>query len=215
MALDYETVGEFYATLGQNLQRFVEAVGEDAAFCGDPALQLSPSEIDLEGAKPVVCLKTALAAFDAIVVQGEGAPDDAAGSHYQKFAAIRAEYGQLLAANGAFVPGHPAATNPRPEGRVWIEDDDAVATVDLANAAYGLMLRLLAHSYALPAGAEKALSIDLAIGLMRAVAPLGERADRDVDGARRTRRARRQRGSALRRQPDGRRRTRRRKCRRA
>ncbi len=37
------------------------------------------------GCKPVICVKTALAAFDAIVVQGEGAPADSADSHYQKF----------------------------------------------------------------------------------------------------------------------------------
>jgi Ferritin-like len=40
MAMDYETVGEFYAALGQRLKTFAAAVGEDAAFCGDPALQL-------------------------------------------------------------------------------------------------------------------------------------------------------------------------------
>jgi CDGSH-type Zn-finger protein/uncharacterized Fe-S cluster protein YjdI len=51
--------------------------------------------------------------------------------------------------------------------------------VDLANASYGLMLRLLAYAYALPGpSAEKSLSADLAIGLMQAVVPLAERAAR-------------------------------------
>ncbi|HEY0341670.1 MAG TPA: CDGSH iron-sulfur domain-containing protein, partial [Steroidobacteraceae bacterium] len=147
--------------------------------------QMSPNEIDLMGAKPVICSKTALAAFDAIVVQGEGAPSDSVGSHYQKFVSVREEYERLLQKNPAFVPAYPAATNPvlrrppRPEGRVWLENPDAIAVVDLANASYGLMLRLLAYAYMLPGpSAEKSLTVDLAICLMRAVVPLAERAAR-------------------------------------
>jgi hypothetical protein len=127
---DYEAVGEFYVRLQGDLRGFVEAVGEDAAFCGDPGLQLKLSEVDLDGAKVVICLKTALQAIDAIVLQGEGAPGHSDTSHFQMFAAIREEYRQLLANNPNFSPAHPAAHNPvlrpppRREGRVWIEDAD-------------------------------------------------------------------------------------------
>ncbi|MEP7126818.1 MAG: ferritin-like domain-containing protein [Byssovorax sp.] len=185
MALDYETVGTFYATLGENLRAFVAHHGEKAAFCGDPALQLGPDEVALLAARPVVCLKTALAAFTAIVEQGEGAPEHSVGSHYQKFAAIREELAALLAVNPAFKPAFPAASNPvlrrpiRSEGRVWIEDERAAATVDLANTGYALMLRLLAYSYVVPRPRpEKALSVTLALGLMRAVTHLAEHAAR-------------------------------------
>jgi CDGSH-type Zn-finger protein/uncharacterized Fe-S cluster protein YjdI len=185
MPIDYETVGAFYAALGDGLRAFVAQVGERGAFCGDRALQLSPLEIDLQGARPVICVKTALAAFDAIVLQGEGAPRHSEGSHFAKFVAVRAEYRALRERNPAFIPAHPAATNPvlrrppRPEGRVWIEDEQAAATVDLANAAYALMLRLLAYAYALPGpSAQKSSAVDLGIGLMRALAHLGERAAR-------------------------------------
>ncbi len=185
MGLDYATVGAFYATLSDNLRRFVARVGERAAFCGDPALQLSPAEIGLGGAQPVICSRTALAAFAAIVVQGEGAPADAAGSHFRAFTAIRHELAALTAANPDFRPAHPAATNPvlrspvRPAGRVWIEDETAAATVDVANATYGLMLRLVAYAYAAPRPhPHKSLAIDLALGLMRAMTPLAERAAR-------------------------------------
>ena len=185
MGIDYATVGEFYAALGDGLRGLVARVGEEAAFCGDPALQLTAAEVDLPGAKKVICLKSALAAFDAIVQQGEGSQVGSVGSHFSRFCAIRAEYQALRAANPAFEPGHPAATNPvlrrppRPEGRVWIEAEPSIATVDLANAGYGLMLRLLAYAYAVPAPhPDKALVVDLAIGLMQAVTPLGERAAR-------------------------------------
>jgi CDGSH-type Zn-finger protein/uncharacterized Fe-S cluster protein YjdI len=185
MGIDYDTVGTFYAELGEALKAFVARYGEPATFDGDPALQLSPAEVNLGGARPVRCLKTALAAFCAIVEQGEGAPQDSQNSHYQKFLGIRTELRELTAANPRFAPAFPAATNPvlrrppRPEGRVWLETPAAVATVDLANACYGLMLRLLAYAYALRSpGSEKGLIVDLAIGLMRAVMPLAERAAR-------------------------------------
>lgn len=185
MPLDYDTVGDFYAELSAGLSALVASAGESAAFCGDPGLQLSSAEIDLTGCKPVICLKTALAAFNAIVTQGEGAPADTTGSHFQKFIAVREELKALKAANSSFEPAFPAAHNPvlrippNPQGRVWLENADAVATVDLANATYGLMLRLLGYSYALSGPSpEKSLAVDLSIELMRAVSALGERAAR-------------------------------------
>jgi CDGSH-type Zn-finger protein/uncharacterized Fe-S cluster protein YjdI len=185
MGINYETVGEFYATLSEGLRGLVARHGEGAVFSGDPALQLSPDEIDLAGVKRVVCLKTALAAFDAIVIQGEGAPRDTADSHFQKFVAVRAELQVLQNESPAFSPAFPAATNPvlrrppRPEGRVWIEDPDAIAAVDLANASYCLMLRLLGYAYSLRGPSkEKTLAVDLAIGLMQGAGLLAQRAAR-------------------------------------
>lgn len=185
MAMDYDTVGTFYAVLGDNLRKFVDRLGESNAFCGDPTLQLSDAEVTLQGAKPVICLKTALAAFDAIVRQGEGATEESEDSHYQRFLCIREELARLKAANPAFSPAYPASVNPvlrppiRPQGRVWIENDEAFATVDVANASYALMLRLLAYSYTLRRPvSQKALCVDLAMGLMRASTLLAERAAR-------------------------------------
>ena len=185
MGIDYTTVGEFYVALAAGLRAFAEWTGEAAAFSGNPALQLSAQEIDLPGAQRVICLKTALAAFDSIVLQGEGAPGSTAGSHFERFTTIRSEFQALKLANPGFAPSHPAATNPvlrrppRPEGRVWIEQEQASAVVDLANASYGLMLRLLAYAYAVAApDPDKALAVDLGLGLMRLVALLGEQAAR-------------------------------------
>jgi CDGSH-type Zn-finger protein/uncharacterized Fe-S cluster protein YjdI len=185
MPLDYATVGEFYVEIGAGLRALVERIGAAAAFDGNPDLQLSDRETSLPGAKRVICLKSALAAFESIVLQGEGAPDHTAGSHFERFTAIRTEYETLKQANPGFLPSHPAATNPvlrsppRPEGRVWIEDERAIAIVDLANAAYGLMLRLLAYAYSTAApDPDKSLAVELSVGLMRAVGPLGEYAAR-------------------------------------
>lgn len=185
MVTDYQTVGEFYAQLGACLQTFAAHHGEKLAFCGDPALQLSQTEVPLFGAKPVICSKTALAAFTAIREQGEGAPEHSESSHFSRFRNMHAELLALQAANPDFSPAFPAAHNPvlrrplRPEGRVWIEDETAAKTVDIANSAYALMLRLLGYSYLIPRpDPEKALAIDLGLGLMRSFTLLAERAAR-------------------------------------
>ncbi len=49
MGLNYETVGDFYIALSKGLRDIVEQAGEDATFDGDPALQMSPNEIDPDG----------------------------------------------------------------------------------------------------------------------------------------------------------------------
>jgi CDGSH-type Zn-finger protein/uncharacterized Fe-S cluster protein YjdI len=185
MPMDYETVGVFYTSLEKRLRDFVARVGEDVAYCGDRALQLSPAELTLKGAEPVICTKTADAALRAIVEQGEGAPADSTGSHFQRFIEIRQELAALKRENPAFSPAFRAATNPllrrpvRPGNRVWIEDEEAARTVDAANTGYALMLRLLAYSYLVPRPeADRSVAIGLAIALMRAITPLAERAAR-------------------------------------
>jgi CDGSH-type Zn-finger protein/uncharacterized Fe-S cluster protein YjdI len=182
---DYETVGAFYASLATQLTDFVAAQGEARAFVGDPSLQLSGAAFGLPQARAVICAKTALAAFDAIVAQGEGATLDMESSHYWRFLSVRDSLDELLREDPDFKPAHPAATNPvlrspaRAEGRVWIEDAAAVATVDLANAGYGLMLRLLAYVYAVPStDIRKQVMTQLSLGLMRAISPLAEAAAR-------------------------------------
>lgn len=189
MGIDYDTVGEFYATMEKALAVMAKKLGDKELFSGDPALQLSPAEVQLRGAKAVLCAKTAIEACEAIVTEGEGAKAESKDSHYCRFRSIRDEYADLLAKNPAFKPAHPAATNPvlrRPPGitgRVWIEDEHASAIVDVANASYQTMLRLLAYAYTVPGPSpEKSLAVDLAIDLMKAMTLLAESAARRPAG---------------------------------
>ncbi|MBA3940294.1 MAG: hypothetical protein C0520_03685 [Sphingopyxis sp.] len=182
---DYATIGEFYQTIEADLRALAAAIGEEALFCGDPALQFSPAEVDFAGARPVTDLAGALAVLTEIIVEGEGAPADRDNSHFQRFLGVRAEMESLAAANPAFAPAHPAAVNPvlrkppTPAGKVWLEDADAVAAVDLANAIYVLALRLLAGATALARPhPDKALYTGCAIGLMHALTAIAERAAR-------------------------------------
>lgn len=189
MGIDYDTVGQFYQTMEYALAFMADKLGDKELFCGDPALQLSGSELSLRGANAVLCSKTAVAACAAIISEGEGASEMSPNSHFARFSAIRDEYRALLAKNPNFRPAHPAAVNPvlrRPPGiagRVWIEDAAASAIVDAANATYQTTLRLLGYSYSLPGpGREKSLAVDLSIDLMKAMTLLAESAARRPAG---------------------------------
>lgn len=190
MAFDYDTVGEFYQLMQAGLEAISNKLGESELFCGDPALQLSDTEVVLGGASRVLCSKTAKSACNAIITQGEGASSESPDSHFCRFRRVRNELIEVKRANPNFVPAHSAAVNPvlrrplEPEGRVWIEDEQAAQVVDIANAAYQTMLRLLAYSYNVPGpSAEKSLAVDLAIDLMKAMALLGESAARRPSGS--------------------------------
>lgn len=190
MPFDYDTVGEFYEFMQTALDFMANKFGDKELFSGDPALQLSESEVVLGGAKAVLCAKTAKGACEAIISQGEGASEESENSHFCRFRHIRDELAALKKANPNFVPAHSAAVNPvlrrppQPEGHVWIEDEAAAAIVDVANASYQTMLRLLSYSYNVPGpSAEKSLAVDLGIDLMKAMTLLGESAARRPSGS--------------------------------
>lgn len=182
---DYDTVGRFYAWIEDGLRKLVAQSDENSVFCGDSTLQLTATEVPLAGITAVTDLASALGALQTIIEQGEGAPAHTNTSHFHKFATIRDELIQLQSANPAFKPAHPVAHNPvlrkppKPEGRVWIEDAAAIETVDLANAVYGLALRLLAASYGIPRPSPtKAVYVDASVALMHALEKLSQRAAR-------------------------------------
>lgn len=170
---DYDTVGVLYHAIRDGLVRLVNRHGEAWLFVGAPERQLGPELANLPGLTRVRCLKTALMALDGIVTQGEGAPGNSESSHFQRFLDIKREYEGLLAARPEFVPARPAAHNPvmrhppTPEGKVWIELRPAADLLDLANAAYTHMLRLLLQAYAETRGeAPQRALVDAGIELM-------------------------------------------------
>ena len=179
IAVDYGTVGELYHAIRQGLERLAARDGERALFIGDPNHQLGPDVISMPELNRVRCLKTALEALDGIVIQGEGAPGHSEESHYQRFSKIKRELDELSAARPSFSPARPAARNPvmrrppYPEDRLWIQLRPATDIVDLVNATYNFMLRLLGQAYAETRGpaAQRPL-VDAAAGLMSAITPL-------------------------------------------
>ncbi|MDX2235774.1 MAG: ferritin-like domain-containing protein [Hyphomonadaceae bacterium] len=184
-AIDYPTVGALYAQLESDLDAIAARLGEDTLFIGPRTGQIDATLIAMPGVTAVVCLATAHAAIRGIVEQGEGARIGDATSHYARFKTIARDYDALLAANPGFAPAHPAAHNPvmrrppTPEGKVWIEAEQAAVIVDLANAIYAHMLRLLTQAFGRTGPeAERAALIDAAIATMVALTPAAEAATR-------------------------------------
>jgi CDGSH-type Zn-finger protein/uncharacterized Fe-S cluster protein YjdI len=178
-AQDYDTVGQLYAAIADGLKSLSARYGEQAFFVGDPDRQIGPDMLKLDGIARVKCLKSALEAIDAIVLQGEGSPDGAEESHYHRFVSLREEFRTMGAARPDFVPARPAAQNPlmrRPpiaDGKIWVSASPAAELLDIANAAYNQMLRLLLQAYAetRSTGHQRAM-IEAAVDLMYLISPL-------------------------------------------
>jgi CDGSH-type Zn-finger protein/uncharacterized Fe-S cluster protein YjdI len=178
-AQDYETVGQLYAAIAQGLTSLAGRDGESALFVGDPARQIGPDVLKLNGLARVACLKTALEAIKAIVLEGEGSPGGSEDSHYQRFLGVRTEYRVMVATRSDFVAARPAAHNPlmrRPpiaEGRTWVSASPAAELLDIVNAAYNQMLRLLLQAYAETRGPDHQRAIvEAAVDLMYLISPI-------------------------------------------
>jgi CDGSH-type Zn-finger protein/uncharacterized Fe-S cluster protein YjdI len=175
-AQDYLTVGHLYRSVEAGLKALVEQHGETHVFLGDPALQVGPDTVRLDGLIAITNLETACQALETIVEQGEGAQAHSDTCHYARFVAIR----EAMKARPDLKPAHAAATNPVmrhppfPEGRVWVSREDARGVIDLGNAAYNHMLRCLMQGFASTDPDEKKLMVNTAIDLMMAVVPLGQ-----------------------------------------
>lgn len=183
-ARDYATVGEFYAAIATLLTAAVQARGEDAVFIGDPAHQVGPEALSMTNLTRVRCLKTALAAIEAIVEQGEGSDAGRTDSHFCRFMAVRVEFRDLLDKRPDFRPARPAASNPVmrrppiPDGRVWVDAEPAASVLDLGNALYNHSLRCLSLAWSGVDIATQRGLIDVAIGLMGLVSPVASRLTR-------------------------------------
>lgn len=176
-AQDYLTVGHLYRSVEAGLRALVARDGEAAVFIGDPALQVGPDTVRMDGLIAITNLETACQALETIVEQGEGASGASEESHFQRFLDVRTA---LSAKPADFQPAYPAATNPVmrhppfPENRVWVSREDARGVIDLGNATYNHMLRCLSQGFAATDPAEKTLMVNMAIDLMMAVVPLGQ-----------------------------------------
>lgn len=182
-AQDFLTVGHLYRAIEKGFTGLVHQLGEAALFIGQSSAQVGPAVGRFRELVAVKDLASACAAIAAIVEQGEGTPGHAENSHYNRFCAVRDELAAMTAADPEFSPVWPVARNPvmrKPvvtEGRVHVAEPVAARLLDLANAAYGLMLRCLMGVFGQPdaTDAERRRLYDAAIDLMHVVLPLAQR----------------------------------------
>lgn len=172
-AEDYDTVGHLYRGIQQGFDTLAERLGETALFVGDPAAQLGPEIMDLPGLATVTDLRSAIRAIEVIIEQGEGGRRDSEASHFARFVAMAKEYDAFLRDDPGFVPHRGVAFDPlmfAPIGDApgcHIAARDSARVLDLANATYGLMLRLLASGTGtVQDSARRRTEIDGAVGLM-------------------------------------------------
>lgn len=178
-AEDYATVGQLYSGIEDGLRHLASQLEEQTLFSGPPHAQVDASLLSFDGIQAVTDLGSALAAVATIVEQGEGGREDRQKSHYAEFCAMAAEYDELLSADPNFVPHRllapsPVIFPPLPDMDVThVTAAEAVQTLDLSNACYGLMLRLLASgSGASYDDKTRKYQIDAAVRVMSVVKTL-------------------------------------------
>lgn len=185
-APEYETLAEFYAEIRDCLRSLSTEFGE-ALFCGPPDSQLGEESLRMPGLSRIDSLDKALAAIDTIVEQGEGSAATGEESHFSRFRTMRREFEERTAARPQFAPTWPVATNPvmrktHLAERVHVRSPGATEVLDLANAIYNVLLRVLSQTYGRsvypapcpPQTALKLMSAFSVIGEYLATLPAGE-----------------------------------------
>jgi hypothetical protein len=173
-AEDFDTVSHLYRGIQQGFERLAQRLGEAALFIGSPEAQLDKDVMELPGLAAVTDLHTAMAAIDVIIEQGEGGRHDAEDSHFARFVAMEQEYDHFLHEDPGFVPYRPVVSDPLMFAPIegapgfHVTGRDSARVLDLANATYGLMLRLLASGSGIARGAStgRRTEIDGAVSLM-------------------------------------------------
>ncbi|RYZ91783.1 MAG: hypothetical protein EOP06_06155 [Proteobacteria bacterium] len=180
---EYQTVGMLYDAIKKALVRLSGEIGEEELFCGNAKQQITPIDSPLRGLSAVHDLSSALTAIETIILQGEGATSSTNDSHFERFMGIKKEYLELLSLNPDFEPGRRVARNPvmrtpaNPEKKVWVNHPISARYLDLANAFYGFMLRILTQVYFVEERdpSEKHELLEISFLLMHFMAIVGEK----------------------------------------
>lgn len=152
--LEYEYVGELY----EKIRSGFTALPEDELFIGPPAAQVADTWSVALDLRPVTDRAAALAALDDIIEDGEGAPEDRTGSHYDRFRTIREQYAE----QGYFAASRPVVRNPQTRehrdadpGGTLLTAEPAVRAAEVFNMAYAATLTVLQQVFS-PAGESTA-----------------------------------------------------------
>jgi hypothetical protein len=178
---DFETISELYRAIELGLDRLAERLGEDRLFLGPAVAQATPRHFRFSELLPVTDLRSAHAAIDTIVEQGEGARGEWRDAHFGRLVTVLDELLDLRDAEPGFQPSRPVlavAVRDREDGApVPIIDDPFTSrSVDLLNAVYEVILQVLARYFAHTDETDDQLDVlaRVAMGLMRdVVKPLG------------------------------------------
>ena len=182
--VDFRTVGEFYHKINTGF----ETIPEDELFIGPPEAQTNARFVDLQGELvSVIDRKSAGAAIQMIIEQGEAPTETHPDAHFVIFDTIRKELEVAVAAavaNGTtFQPVRPVVANPMTRfyedtsKGTLILDATTHQVADLFNVAYetmlSMLLRFFAHTEESEAELERLSRATLRI-MTTVIRPLGE-----------------------------------------
>ncbi len=177
--IEYEYVGELY---GQIRSAF-GAIPAEVLFIGPPRAQDVEQWSRRMQVLGVVDQKSADAAIDFIVLEGEGSPGRRRGSHYETFLSIRRALGDLFQ-GGRLLPTRPVVTNPRTREHrdahaagFILTNPSAVKAAEVFNAAYeiGLLMLMQFYSYGGETSGQRSALMNSSRELMTMVLrPIGE-----------------------------------------
>jgi hypothetical protein len=152
---DFATVGHLYRGIEQGFRRLAEKHGEDALFIGPPQAQATGEYFRWPELVAVTDLRSAHAAIETIVEQGEGARGHWEDAHYGMFLRLYAEYRELKEDDPPFEPARPVrAAWCRTPGTPGVADPCLIAdpmtrdVADLLNAGYEVLVQMLARFFA-------------------------------------------------------------------
>jgi hypothetical protein len=181
-AQEYATVGHLYRAIDIGFAWLTSRLGEQRLFVGPAAAQATPDSFGWPQLKAVTDLRSAHAAVDTIVEQGEGVRGAWRTAHFGRFLDILEDFVAQRELDPMFDPARPVQAGlvrSREGSNLPVIDDPLTAQVadlfDVVNEIVTLsLMRYFAPSNETPAQ-RKALA-DLAVGLMfTAIEPLGQR----------------------------------------
>jgi hypothetical protein len=150
---EFSTVGHLYRGIMHGLSHLADRLGEHALFVGPARTQATPEVFRWPQLVTVTGLKSAHAAIEEIIEQGEGCRGDWRAAHYGRFLRIWEEYRQLRKQDPSFEPARPVIpaftrqpfdiTEPQP-----LLTEPATRTVaELFNLGYEMLLWLLTRFF--------------------------------------------------------------------
>jgi len=178
---NFTTQGHLYRAIEIGLVELARKLGESQLFIGPHFHQSDEDTFSWPDLSPIVDLDGASRALHRIVEHGEGARGDWSSAHFGRFRAVLEEYQVVCSDDPEFEPAHPvtAAGMRGVEGiepDYFITDISTGKTSDLFNAAYELVLQMIARYFAFghETPEQRATLAHAAVALMfEVIDPLG------------------------------------------
>ncbi len=152
---DFATVGHLYCGIKQGFRHLAEKYGEDRGFIGPPRAQATEAYFRWPELVAVTDLRSAVAAIETIVEQGEGVRGHIDEGHYGQFLRLLAEHQEFIRNDPTFDPARPVLMawcrvpgTPDVAAPILVTDPMTADVADLFNASYEVLVQMLARFFA-------------------------------------------------------------------